>query len=36
MFAVVRTGGKQYKVVQDEILNIEKVAGEVVSTRTGG
>jgi len=29
MFAVVRTGGKQYKVVQDEILSIEKVAGEV-------
>jgi large subunit ribosomal protein L21 len=29
MFAVVRTGGKQYKVVQDDVLNIEKVAGEV-------
>ncbi len=29
MFAVVRTGGKQYKVVQDDVLSIEKVAGEV-------
>jgi large subunit ribosomal protein L21 len=29
MFAVIRTGGKQYKVVQDDVLNIEKVAGEV-------
>ena len=29
MFAVVRTGGKQYKVVKDEVLSIEKVAGEV-------
>jgi large subunit ribosomal protein L21 len=28
MFAVVRTGGKQYKVAQDDILTIEKVAGE--------
>ena len=36
MFAVVRTGGKQYKVVQDEILNIEKVAGEVGATLTLG
>ncbi len=29
MFAVIRTGGKQYKVVQDEVLSIEKVAGDV-------
>jgi len=36
MFAVVRTGGKQYKVVQDEILNIEKVAGDVGATLTLG
>lgn len=28
MFAVVRTGGKQYKVAQDDVLTIEKVAGE--------
>ena len=29
MFAVIRTGGKQYKVAQDDVLSIEKVAGEV-------
>lgn len=29
MFAVIRTGGKQYKVAKDDILTIEKVAGEV-------
>jgi len=29
MFAVVRTGGKQYKVATDDVLSIEKVAGEV-------
>ena len=34
MFAVVRTGGKQYKVVQDEVLSIEKVAGEVGAALT--
>ena len=31
MFAVIRTGGKQYKVVRDEVLSIEKVAGDVGS-----
>ena len=36
MFAVIRTGGKQYKVVQDEILSIEKVAGDVGSALTIG
>ena len=29
MFAVIRTGGKQYKVAQDDVLSIKKVAGEV-------
>jgi large subunit ribosomal protein L21 len=29
MFAVIRTGGKQYKVAMDDVLSIEKVAGEV-------
>lgn len=29
MFAVVRTGGKQYKVAKDDVLAIEKVAGDV-------
>ena len=28
MFAVVRTGGKQYKVAKNDVLSIEKVAGE--------
>jgi large subunit ribosomal protein L21 len=36
MFAVIRTGGKQYKVVKDDVLNIEKVAGDVGSTLTIG
>lgn len=27
MFAVIKTGGKQYKVKEGEILKIEKVAG---------
>jgi large subunit ribosomal protein L21 len=34
MFAVIRTGGKQYKVVKDDVLTIEKVAGDVGSTLT--
>jgi large subunit ribosomal protein L21 len=29
MFAVIRTGGKQYKVTKDDVLVIEKVAGDV-------
>jgi large subunit ribosomal protein L21 len=29
MFAVIKTGGKQYKVKEGEILKIEKVAGNV-------
>lgn len=29
MYAVIRTGGKQYRVAPDEILNIEKISGEV-------
>jgi large subunit ribosomal protein L21 len=29
MFAVIRTGGKQYTVAQDEVLTVEKLAGEV-------
>ena len=28
MFAVIKTGGKQYRVVADEKLRIDKVAGE--------
>ncbi|HZU89130.1 MAG TPA: 50S ribosomal protein L21, partial [Stellaceae bacterium] len=28
MFAVIRTGGKQYKVAKDDVITIEKLAGE--------
>lgn len=28
MFAVIKSGGKQYRVVADDVLKIEKVAGE--------
>lgn len=34
MYAVVRTGGKQYKVQPGETLRIEKIAGEVGSRVT--
>jgi large subunit ribosomal protein L21 len=32
MFAVIRTGGKQYKVATDDILSVEKLDGEVGAT----
>jgi large subunit ribosomal protein L21 len=28
MFAVIRTGGKQYKVAKDDIIAVEKLAGD--------
>jgi large subunit ribosomal protein L21 len=28
MFAVIKTGGKQYKVAEDQMLQIEKIAGQ--------
>ena len=28
MFAVIKTGGKQYRVVVDDALKVEKIAGE--------
>jgi large subunit ribosomal protein L21 len=28
MYAVIKTGGKQYRVVADAVVKIEKVAGE--------
>jgi large subunit ribosomal protein L21 len=28
MFAVIRTGGKQYKVAKDDLITVEKLAGE--------
>ena len=32
MFAVIKTGGKQYKVAKDDILKVEKLAGEAGDT----
>ena len=32
MYAVIKTGGKQYRVAADDVLEIEKVAGEAGST----
>ena len=29
MFAVIRTGGKQYKVAKDDVLSIAKLTGDV-------
>jgi len=34
MYAVVKTGGKQYKVEKDDILKVEKVDGNVGDTIT--
>jgi len=28
MYAVIKTGGKQYRVAKDDVLNIERLAGE--------
>jgi len=32
MYAVIKTGGKQYRVSSDDVLNIERLAGEASST----
>jgi large subunit ribosomal protein L21 len=32
MFAVIRTGGKQYKVAPGEVITVEKLAGEPGAT----
>ena len=34
MFAVIRTGGKQYRVVPNAVLKVEKLQGEAGSTIT--
>lgn len=34
MFAVVKTGGKQYKVANNDLLKVEKLEGEVGQTVT--
>jgi len=31
MYAVIKTGGKQYRVAKDDVLTIEKVAGDAGS-----
>ncbi|MBI4275894.1 MAG: 50S ribosomal protein L21 [Rhizobiales bacterium] len=28
MFAVIRTGGKQYRVAEDQVLRVDKIAGQ--------
>jgi len=32
MFAVIRTGGKQYKVAPDDVITVEKLGGEAGAT----
>ena len=32
MYAVIKTGGKQYRVAADEVLTIEKIAGDAGAT----
>lgn len=34
MFAVIKTGGKQYKVAADDVITIEKLAGDAGETVT--
>jgi len=36
MFAVIRTGGKQYKVAKDDVLAVEKLDGEAGAAVTFG
>jgi large subunit ribosomal protein L21 len=32
MYAVIKTGGKQYRVAADDVLKVEKVAGDAGAT----
>jgi large subunit ribosomal protein L21 len=32
MFAVIRTGGKQYKVAKDDVISVEKLSGDPGAT----
>ena len=32
MFAVIQTGGKQYKVAQNDVITVERLAGEAGAT----
>jgi len=36
MFAVIRTGGKQYKVAKDDVISIEKLDGDAGASVTFG
>ncbi|MBI1360170.1 MAG: 50S ribosomal protein L21 [Alphaproteobacteria bacterium] len=36
MFAVIKTGGKQYRVAQDEVIVVEKLAGDAGDTLVFG
>jgi large subunit ribosomal protein L21 len=36
MFAVIRTGGKQYRVASGDVITVEKLAGETGETVTLG
>ena len=36
MYAVVRTGGKQYRVAKDSVLKVESLVGDVGSKLTFG
>jgi len=36
MFAVIRSGGKQYKVAKDDVLSVDRVNGDVGSAITLG
>ena len=36
MFAVIRTGGKQYKVAKDDVISVEKLDGAPGATVTLG
>ena len=32
MYAIIRTGGKQYKVAKDDVITVEKIPGEAGQT----
>ena len=36
MFAVIKTGGKQYRVAKDDIITVEKLGGDAGTTLTLG
>ena len=36
MFAVIRTGGKQYRVVKDDVLDVDLMKGDAGKTVTFG